>query len=138
MQASFKGYKNMPRALIIDRRPLVRLALTHLLENFTDIEENDGDEYALKQAYQMRPDLIILGISQIAELLLLRRITMLPMALKIIVISDVSRADFSNHCLHDGATHVVNKSEEMSALTDAIREIVFNEDAVYEKTTVTH
>ncbi|WP_194270640.1 response regulator [Glaciimonas soli] len=113
----------MQRALIIDKHPLVRLALYDLLtnEDFTEISEANCNEDVLKHAHQLRPELIIMGINQYAELILLQKLTFLPITSKILVYTAVSKAHFYEHNLVASVAAIICKTEQLSAMRDAIR-----------------
>ena len=116
----------MRRALIIDKHPLTRLGLNQILmnENFIEVVEANCDAYSIKQACHLQPELIIIGINQYTELIVLEKLAVQVTASKILAYIAIPKANFEQHSALTCVVHFVSKTEDLPVLLSAIRNTI--------------
>ncbi|MEB0029060.1 response regulator transcription factor [Pseudomonas sp. MH9.2] len=118
----------MKTALIVDDYPLIRMAVSILLERegFQNIIEVDNGVDAIQQVREQLPDLVILDISipKFDGLEVIMRLSALSLRLKIVVLSSQPASLYSTRCMQAGAAGYVCKTGDLGELVNAIRAVM--------------
>lgn len=118
----------MARIMIVDDHAVVRMAIRILLEKAGHEvvgEAGDGVE-AVRQALQLRPDLVILDIDlpHMDGFRVLRRLCNDSSKFKVLVFTAIDAARYSVRCSRAGAASFVCKTGNMSDLLSTIQVVL--------------
>ena len=121
--------KNKKRILIVDAHPVLRLGLTHLLNQERDLSvcgEADNERSALETIAELQPDFIISDIclngTNCFELI--KNLTASHSNLAILVFSKHDETIYAERALRAGAKGYIMKNEAPNNVIKAIREIM--------------
>jgi two-component system, NarL family, response regulator EvgA len=118
----------MPKVMIVDDHPVVRLAVRMLLEKegCDVVAEADNGVEAVSLAKEMSLDIIILDICipKLDGFEVIERIRKLALPVKILVLSSKPSPYMVARCMQAGASGYIGKGKNLSELIEAIKVIL--------------
>lgn len=118
----------MTSVLIVDDHPLVRFAVTMLLERerYEIVGQAEDGSEAVELARKHRPDIVILDIElkKLDGLAVLKRLQAQENAPRVLMLTSKPPALYARRCLDAGASAFVAKGEDLDALSFALKAVV--------------
>jgi len=118
----------MIRVLVVDDHDLVRMGISRMLADSTDIEvvgEADSGDMAIKLAKQLRPDVVLLDVNMpnIGGLEATKRLVQLDMGIKILAVSSMSAQPYPSMLLKAGVNGYITKGTPLDEMLLAVKKI---------------
>lgn len=118
----------MTSVLIVDDHPIVRLAVTMLLEpkGYHIVAETGEGSKAAELARKYRPDVVILdlALSDGDGLKVLKHLQSIEPPPRVLVLTSQPAGLYARRCLDGGASAFVTKSEDLEALSFALKAMI--------------
>jgi len=115
----------MPRIMIVDDHPVVRLAVRVLLEpqGYEIVGEADNGIEALRLAREQLPDVVILdiGIPRLDGLQVITRLRTMGSSVRVLVLTSLGTESIASRCMQAGASGFISKDEDLSDLAGAVK-----------------
>ncbi|KRW58474.1 response regulator transcription factor [Pseudomonas sp. TTU2014-080ASC] len=114
----------MPKVLIVDDHPAIRLAVRSLLEDHNSVvmAEADNSVDALRLAQLYKPEIVIVepAIPRLDVSALISRFTNLGLNCNTIILTSQPAATYCNRYIESGANAFITKDEDLTPLLNAI------------------
>lgn len=109
------------RVFVIEESDVIRERLRDMLEGIPGIElagEVDNLTDALNSISTLRPDVVTLGFMVASKnyLELLRQIRMLPLTVRVIVLTNDAYPQYRKKCMEAGADYFLDKTRDVATL----------------------
>lgn len=118
----------MPRIMIVDDHPVVRLAVRVLLEpqGYEIVGEADNGIEALRLAREQLPDVVILDISipRLDGLQVITRLRTMGSSVRVLVLTSLGTESIASRCMQAGASGFISKDEDLSDLAGAVKAVL--------------
>ncbi|MFM5865788.1 response regulator transcription factor [Aeromonas caviae] len=118
----------MPRIMIVDDHPVVRLAVRVLLEpqGYEIVGEADNGIEALRLAREQLPDVVILdiGIPRLDGLQVITRLRTMGSSVRVLVLTSLGTESIASRCMQAGASGFISKDEDLSDLAGAVKAVL--------------
>lgn len=118
----------MPRIMIVDDHPVVRLAVKVLLEpqGYEIVGEADNGIEALQLARELQPDVVILdiGIPRLDGLQVITRLRSMENNVRVLVLTSLGTESIASRCMQAGASGFISKDEDLSDLAGAVKAVL--------------
>lgn len=118
----------MHSVLIVDDHPVIRMAVRVLLENhgMRVVGETDNGIDAVQLTRELNPQVVILdiGIPKLDGFTVIARIKALDVRSEILILTSHPADSVCRRCIQLGARGFVNKEQDLSSLTSAIKAVV--------------
>ncbi|MGY3857896.1 response regulator [Aeromonas intestinalis] len=105
----------MPRIMIVDDHPVVRLAVKVLLEpqGYEIVGVADNGIEALQLARELQPDVVILdiGIPRLDGLQVITRLRSMENNVRVLVLTSLGTESIASRCMQAGASGFISKDE---------------------------
>lgn len=118
----------MIRVLVVDDHDLVRMGISRMLSDSTDIEvvgEADSGDMAIKLAKQLNPDVVLLDVNMpnIGGLEATKRLIQLDMNIKILAVSSMATQPYPSMLLKAGVNGYITKGTPLDEMIRAIKKL---------------
>lgn len=118
----------MIRVLVVDDHDLVRMGISRMLSDSTDIEvvgEADSGDMAIKLAKQLNPDVVLLDVNMpnIGGLEATKRLIQLDMNIKILAVSSMVTQPYPSMLLKAGVNGYITKGTPLDEMIRAIKKL---------------
>ncbi|ALF59120.1 response regulator [Psychrobacter urativorans] len=118
----------MIRVLVVDDHDLVRMGISRMLSDSTDIEvvgEADSGDMAIKLAKQLSPDVVLLDVNMpnIGGLEATKRLVQLDMGIKILAVSSMVAQPYPSMLLKAGVNGYITKGTPLDEMIRAIKKL---------------
>ena len=116
------------RVLIVDDHAILRMGLSSLLRQKTDIEvvgDADGGESAIRKVQKLRPDVVIMDLMMpgMDGTEATRRIVADNPGTRVLILTTFGTADGLAHAIEAGAQGAILKSADFPDLVEAVRTV---------------
>ena len=120
------------RVLIVDDHAILRMGLSSLLRQKTDIEvvgDADGGESAIRKVQKLRPDVVIMDLMMpgMDGTEATRRIVAGNPGTRVLILTTFGTADGLAHAIEAGAQGAILKSADFPDLVEAVRTVARGE-----------
>ena len=120
------------RVLIVDDHAILRMGLSSLLRQKTDIEvvgDADGGESAIRKVQKLRPDVVIMDLMMpgMDGTEATRRIVADNPGIRVLILTTFGTADGLAHAIEAGAQGAILKSANFPDLVEAVRTVARGE-----------
>ena len=120
------------RVLIVDDHAILRMGLSSLLRQKTDIEvvgDADGGESAIRKVQKLRPDVVIMDLMMpgMDGTEATRRIVADNPGTRVLILTTFGTADGLAHAIEAGAQGAILKSADFPDLVEAVRTVARGE-----------
>ena len=118
----------MIRVLVVDDHDLVRMGISRMLADSSDIEvvgEADSGTTALQLAKQLHPDVVLLDVNMpnIGGLEATKRLVQLNIGVKILAVSSLATQPYPAMLLKAGANGYITKGTPLDEMIRAIKKV---------------
>lgn len=117
----------MPKVLIVDDHPTIRLAVGMLLqqERYEVLEAEDGSS-GIEKARTHRPDVVILdlGLEKLDGLTVLERLRNQANPPRVLILTGQPERLYAKRCIEAGASAFVRKDEDIEHLKAALKAVL--------------
>lgn len=112
------------KVFVIEDSSVIRERLRDMLKSIAYVElvgETECEAEVVRSIHAIQPDLVILGLSSArVSLETLRRIKMLPLSIRVIVMTNKVYSLYRKKCMESGADYFLDKSRDIEVLSDLL------------------